>query len=385
MRPTALLRVVALLLALASALWATPVLAWCVGGAPPARDGDDDGLNDIQEAFFGTDPTKADTDGDGTPDGEEDLDTDGVENRDEPTMFSLEIFEDPFTSSRRNRIGLVLEGTNLFDLERGVRRSSVAFLDAAKDRPASFVRRLNTRTRIYLRLHRRVAERLLGADLTGNLRAETAVGETNSLHPVPMFCDDDAPHLMGAAIIRFKTRPDGSVRRYVVLGGCNMLDREAGRTAVTAVRVRGRDIVIRSPYGNSAMLPTRLFVPTRSQRRPDPTHPWNDDLDIGDVVRVVTAHGVSEPMTIEPNIAELTIPASNLEDDHDIDGLTTADELDRGTDPLVHDTDGDGLSDGHEVLRGQTDPRDPDTDGDGILDGQGVQPLGGKAEHAAVE
>ena len=265
------MRGVAVLALLVTALWSSPVHAWCVGGAPPARDGDGDGLNDIQEAFFGTDPANPDSDGDGIPDGEEDLDGDGVQNRDEPTMFSLEIFEDGFTNSRRGRIGLVLEGTNLFDLERGVRRSSVVFPDYPRARHASFGRRLHSRPRVYLRLERSVAERLLGEDLTGNLRVETAIGETNTLHPVPMFCDDDAPHLMGAAIIRFKTRPDGNIRRYVVLGGCNMLDRSERRTAVTAVRVRGHDIVIRSPYGNSAMLPTRLFVPTRSQRRTDPT------------------------------------------------------------------------------------------------------------------
>jgi hypothetical protein len=365
------MRGVALLLVVGGALWSTPVHAWCVGGAPPARDGDDDGLNDIQEAFFGTDPANPDTDGDGIPDGEEDHDGDGVQNRDEPTMFSLEIFEDHFTNSRRKRIGLVLEGTNLFDLERGVRRSSVVFPGYPRFRHASFARRLHTRTRIYLRLQRHVAERLLGADLTGDLRVETAIGQTNTLHPVPMFCQDEAPHLMGAAIVRFKTRPDGNIRRYVVLGGCNMLDRSTRQQAVTAVRVRGHDIVIRSPYGNSAMLPTRLFVPTRSQRRPDPIYPFDDDIDPGDVVRVVTSGGVSEPMVVEGNIAELTIPGPNLDDDHDLDRLTTREELAIGTDPLVHDTDGDGLPDGLEVALGETDPRDPDTDGDGVLDGAG--------------
>lgn len=359
-----------LLLLLASVLLPRMADAWCVGGAPPARDGDDDGLNDIQEAFFGTNPANPDTNGNGIGDGEEDRDSDGVQNRDEPTMFSLEIFRDDFANGRRNRIALVLEGSNLFDLERGSRRASVVFPDVDRRRRARYSGGLNKATRVYLRLSERSATRLLGDDLTGNLWVETAIGSTNILHPMPMFCDDDAPHVMAAAIVRFKTRPDGAIRRYVAIGGCNMLDRMERKTALTSIRVADHDIVLRSPYGNTAMLPTRVFVPTRSQSRDDPTYPWDDDLDPGDVVRVVTSGGVSDPVEIQGNIAELTIPKSNLEDDHDDDGLTSAEELALGTDPLVHDTDGDGLSDGLEVSLGETDPRDRDTDGDGILDGQ---------------
>ncbi|MEM7219493.1 MAG: hypothetical protein AAF515_14090 [Pseudomonadota bacterium] len=67
--------------------------------------------------------------------------------------------------------------------------------------------------------------------------------------------------------------------------------------------------------------------------------------------------------------------------DGDADGLTDARErLELGTDPGRADTDGDGLSDGHEVLRGcevsfdrlivYPDPLNADTDNDGIDDGQ---------------
>lgn len=41
-------------------------------------DEDGDGLTLAQETFLGTDPTKADSDGDGIPDGEEDTDHDGI-------------------------------------------------------------------------------------------------------------------------------------------------------------------------------------------------------------------------------------------------------------------------------------------------------------------
>ncbi|HVL49464.1 MAG TPA: MopE-related protein [Candidatus Thermoplasmatota archaeon] len=59
-------------------------------------------------------------------------------------------------------------------------------------------------------------------------------------------------------------------------------------------------------------------------------------------------------------------------DDSDADGLTDEDELARGTEPLVRDTDRDGLLDGDEVLARETDPLDPDTDGDLVGDGREV-------------
>jgi hypothetical protein len=62
--------------------------------------------------------------------------------------------------------------------------------------------------------------------------------------------------------------------------------------------------------------------------------------------------------------------------DTDGDGLKDGEEVARGTDPLKVDTDGDGLPDDEEVTPGDdgviTDPKDPDTDDDGIDDGDEV-------------
>ncbi|MDA7917929.1 SLC13 family permease [bacterium] len=68
--------------------------------------------------------------------------------------------------------------------------------------------------------------------------------------------------------------------------------------------------------------------------------------------------------------------AGNLDDltagDDDDDGLTSADEYYlHGTDPLVADTDGDGLNDGGEIAAG-TSAFNADTDGDGLTDAQEV-------------
>jgi len=58
--------------------------------------------------------------------------------------------------------------------------------------------------------------------------------------------------------------------------------------------------------------------------------------------------------------------------DADNDGLADVYEQRIGTDPHNGDTDGDGLSDGDEVLVYGTDPLEPDTDGDTYTDGEEI-------------
>lgn len=68
----------------------------------------------------------------------------------------------------------------------------------------------------------------------------------------------------------------------------------------------------------------------------------------------------------------LTITGENCSVDKDNDGLGKCDEEKFRTDPNNPDTDGDGLSDGDEVLKYKTDPLKADTDGDGLSDGDEV-------------
>jgi len=65
----------------------------------------------------------------------------------------------------------------------------------------------------------------------------------------------------------------------------------------------------------------------------------------------------------------------NVQDelDSDLDGLSDADELLIGTDPLDADTDDDGLEDGEEVNWYDTNPLDTDTDDDGLSDGDEIK------------
>lgn len=67
------------------------------------------------------------------------------------------------------------------------------------------------------------------------------------------------------------------------------------------------------------------------------------------------------------NLTTLTVTG-----DYDNDGLPDVQEITRGTNPLIADTDGDGLTDGAEVNIHHTNPLAADTDGDGLTDGAEV-------------
>jgi len=66
----------------------------------------------------------------------------------------------------------------------------------------------------------------------------------------------------------------------------------------------------------------------------------------------------------------LTQAALSGQADSDGDGLLNSEEVTLGTDPLLADTDEDGLSDGDEINTYKTDPLIPDTDEDGLADGE---------------
>ena len=81
-----------------------------------------------------------------------------------------------------------------------------------------------------------------------------------------------------------------------------------------------------------------------------------------------TAAATSAPSAAEPDNSLPTGP----NDDADNDGLTTAEEALRETDPNNPDSDGDGLQDGFEVFTSGTIPTKADSDGDGLSDGDEV-------------
>jgi uncharacterized repeat protein (TIGR01451 family)/MYXO-CTERM domain-containing protein len=104
--------------------------------------------------------------------------------------------------------------------------------------------------------------------------------------------------------------------------------------------------------------------------------PDSDDGGVDDGAEDVDKDGVADEGERDPNAApdDAAIPT-----DSDDDGLTDAEELQRGSDPADADTDDDGVLDGAEPNWNQdTDRdgvpnfRDPDSDDDGILDGTEV-------------
>ncbi len=100
-------------------------------------------------------------------------------------------------------------------------------------------------------------------------------------------------------------------------------------------------------------VPTVLLPPVDQQQQPAPT---------------------PVPVIVEPT----PVPAQPApsEGDTDGDGLSDAEELAYGSDPLNRDYDGDGLLDGEEVYVYGTDPVNNDTDGDGLVDGEEVYQYG---------
>ncbi len=97
------------------------------------------------------------------------------------------------------------------------------------------------------------------------------------------------------------------------------------------------------------------------------TEPTDPDTDGGSVLDGAEIAAGTDPLD----------PSDDLTDaDTDGDGLSDQDEAVLGTRPMEHDTDGDGLLDGQEVLWTGTDPRDPDSDDDLLDDGTEVLHLG---------
>ena len=105
----------------------------------------------------------------------------------------------------------------------------------------------------------------------------------------------------------------------------------------------------------------------------DPLNPDTDGDGLPDGYEILTVG--SDPA----NAHSLDSVLSDGECDNDDDGLSNYDEYKLGTDPLSGDTDFDGLSDGDEVKIYKTDPLNPDTDDDGLSDGDeialGLNPL----------
>ncbi len=96
----------------------------------------------------------------------------------------------------------------------------------------------------------------------------------------------------------------------------------------------------------------------------------NPDTD-GDTVMDTIDNCPNDPNTDQSDV-DGDLLGDVCDPDADNDGLLNTEEANYQTNPLVDDTDVDGLLDGAEVNVHGTDPTRPDTDSDGVSDGDEV-------------
>lgn len=97
---------------------------------------------------------------------------------------------------------------------------------------------------------------------------------------------------------------------------------------------------------------------------------FSDDINLYNNIDAYSESTVNDGF-YNAGLGLVFVGGSGLTDD-DMDGLTSREEKELGTDPNNPDTDGDGLKDGEEVNTFMTNPLNPDTDGDGLSDGAEV-------------
>jgi hypothetical protein len=98
----------------------------------------------------------------------------------------------------------------------------------------------------------------------------------------------------------------------------------------------------------------------------------NDGDGYSDVLEQSHGSDPSDAMSVPVGIGSTRIEQRVRSFDSDLDGISTGEELRRGTDPNSSDSDSDGIADGAEVLSGGNplgaDDRYMDRDGDGLSD-----------------
>ncbi|MCB9529086.1 MAG: carboxypeptidase regulatory-like domain-containing protein [Myxococcales bacterium] len=187
--------------------------------------------------------------------------------------------------------------------------------------------------------------------------------------------DDRAPYNAVFGLPALDEQIELTVSAAIEDFGGNITDAEPITVTVlpadTAPLVNTISATMAAP-GDQITLTGRFFDPVLNR----------NELRVGGVLAgVVSATKVSLVFTV-PDAAvsgQLTFRAGGEEAepidffiDRDRDGLYDEREIGLGSDPLLVDTDGDGLDDGVEVEDIGTDPTDADTDADGLPDGYEV-------------
>jgi len=319
-------------------------------------DDDNDGLLDLEELIYGTDPLNPDTDGDGLSDGMEismrtdpnnpDTDGDGILDGDDSNPFS------PFEVADFDRDGLP-DDIDPDDDNDNVDDTFEYAIGTDPYNPDTDGDGLNDGFEIQLKTNPN------NADTDGD----------GTIDPIDHFPTDPFEYI--------DSDKDG-------LG--DVYDRDDDNDGVSDIDELSRRTDPKNADSDGDGLTDFEEVTLGTDPRTTDTDkdgltdfvendigtdPLNPDTD-GD--------GIQDGEDKLPNNADEDFDSDedgigdNKDPDDDNDGSLDSEEIANGTDPLNPDTDGDGSNDGEEAKL-ETDPLNPDSDGDGILDGEDDFPL----------
>lgn len=330
-----------------------------------AADQDNDGLSAAQEAELGTDPFNPDSDGDGVIDGEE-------------------------VGLGTNPLNEDSDGDTLTDFEELELDLNPLSADTDDDG-------LNDDDEISRGTDPRVAD----TDNDGLFDGREIELGTN-----PLVEDTDADGLTDNEELVFRTDPtrldsDGD--------GLNDGDEISRSTNPLRIDTDGDQLTDAQEVAlglNPLQVDTDLDNLSDFAEVSGPTDPLNPDTDGDSLVDGQELLIGTDPLLADTDAdglsdaQELALNTDPTRPDSDNDGLNDGDEVSRSTDPLRQDTDGDQLDDAQEValglnplmsdsdsdglsdaeeVSGPTDPLNPDSDNDGLTDGEerrlGTDPL----------
>jgi hypothetical protein len=301
------------------------------------RDDDNDGLTNLQEFQYGTNPRNRDTDGDGIADGEE------VRRGSDPlnpnSQFALT--QDCLVSIL-NRTALVKIGgswsipnvpTNMGQVRARVNCVSNGITVSGQ---SDFFSVPTNGTIDVFGIHLSTPEPVpLSLTVTSSAATLTSVGATAQLTATANFADQTTRNVTAASNGTTYTSSNTAV---------------ATISADGLVTARASGTVVISALNDGAIGILRVQV-----------------LLTGD------SDGDGIPDDVELSLGLDPHNAIDAQEDFDRDGLTNLQEFQQGTNLRKADTDDDGLTDGDEVNRYNTNPLAFDTDGDGLSDGLEIQ------------
>jgi hypothetical protein len=306
------------------------------GVTDDAEDADGDGLNNLQEVLlFGYDPGLADSDGDGTSDYDEDFDGDGLSNGDELFKYSYDptrddTFNDGIMDGNRDPDG---DGLGI-----------LAELNLTLTDP-------------------------LNPDSDGDLVLDGLEDPDNDL-----LVNSDEVNVRGTNPRSSDTDLDGiqdGVEVFVTLSDPTLRDTDGNGTTDYYEDSDG-DFLPDGYEVNIYSGNLETLIVNGQSAFSGPDSDGDGLLDIHE--QLLTGTDFGNPDTDGDGILDGA-------EDFDGDGLTNAQELPAfgqitagnelylgGTNPMISDSDGDGLSDGDEVNIYLTNPLDIDSDDDGFRD-----------------